>query len=88
MQHLGEVVAGMNADRVKNLFLLVVLAGWAATVGTTIAKGGIPDAPLLGVPGAVWLLLHPPRIGGRDEPTPQPAVDPPPAPAAGTGGTP
>ncbi len=77
----------MHADRVKNLFLFVVLLGWGATVGTTIAQGQIPDAPLLGIPGAVWLALHPPRIGGRDEPaTPTAVVDPPPpAPAGGTG---
>ncbi len=82
----------MHGDRVKNLFLFVVLLGWGATVGTTIAKGGIPDAPLLGIPGMLWLALHPPRIGrgGNEEPaTPAPpVVDPPPpaAPAGGTGG--
>ncbi len=79
----------MTSDRVRNLFLFVVLLGWGATVGTTIVQGKIPDAPLLGIPGAVWLALHPPRIGGRDEPaTPPPVTEPPPAPAAGTGGTP
>ncbi len=82
----------MTSDRVKNLFLLVVLLGWGATVGTTIAQGKIPDAPLLGIPGAVWLALHPPRIGGRDEPgttpTPDPPATPPAAPAGGTGGAP
>lgn len=81
----------MSADRVKNLFLLVVLLGWSATIGTTIVQGKIPDAPLLGIPGAVWLALHPPRLGRSGEP--EPAVDPPPttppppaAPAGGTGG--
>ncbi len=82
----------MQADRVKNLFLFVVLLGWGATVGTTIAQGQIPDAPLLGIPGAVWLALHPPRIGrGGEEPAPAATPDPPPqppAPAGGTGGTP
>ncbi len=72
----------MTSDRVRNLVILVVLIGWAATVGATLLKGQLPDAPLLGIPGAVWLALHPPRIG-RGE---QPAEDPPPAPT-GQGST-
>lgn len=82
----------MTSDRLKNLFLIVVLIGWVATVGTTIIRGKIPDAPLLGIPGAVWLALHPPRIGRGGDPEPAapaapPPSDPPAAPAAGTGGT-
>ncbi len=79
----------MTSDRVKNLFLIVVLVGWVATVGTTIAQGKIPDAPLLGIPGAVWLALHPPRIGRAGEPEPEtdaPPSSPPAAPAGGAGG--
>lgn len=77
----------MTSDRVKNLFLIIVLLGWVATIGTTIAKGQIPDAPLLGIPGAVWLALHPPRIGrGGGEEAAQ-SDPPPPAPAGGTGGS-
>ncbi len=76
----------MTSDRVRNLVIIVVLIGWCATVGTTIAKGQIPDAPLLGIPGAVWLALHPPRIGRGSEQAAEP--DPPPAPAGGQGGTP
>lgn len=80
----------MQADRVKNLFLFIVLLGWGATVSTTIAQGKIPDAPLLGIPGMLWLALNPPRIGrGTDEPATPPPVDPPPpAPAGGTGAAP
>ncbi len=76
----------MTSERIRNLVIIVVLIGWVATVGTTIAKGQIPDAPLLGIPGAVWLALHPPRIGRGNEPAVE--TDPPPAPATGQGGTP
>lgn len=75
----------MTSDRVRNLVIIVVLIGWCATVGTTIAQGKIPDAPLLGIPGAVWLALHPPRIGRGGEPAAEP--DPPPATATGQGGS-
>lgn len=75
----------MTSDRIRNLVIILVLIGWVATVGTTIIKGQIPDAPLLGIPGAVWLALHPPRIGRGGEP--QAAAEPGPPPAGG-GGTP
>jgi hypothetical protein len=79
----------MHSDRVKNLFLFAVLLGWGVTVGATVIQGKIPDAPLLGIPGAVWLALHPPRIGRGGAEEPGSGADPPPpaAPAQEGGGT-
>lgn len=50
----------------KNLFIIVVLGGWAATVGKTLWSGGLPDATTLGIPAAVLLALAPPVTIGRN----------------------
>lgn len=44
---------------IRNLVMLTTLAGWVAVVAGYLAKGQLPDAPLLGVPGAVYLALSP-----------------------------
>lgn len=68
----------MTSERIRNAVILVVLAVWVAVVAATLLKGQLPDAPLLGVPGAIWLALHPPKIGrGSGEPTPPVSTDPP-----------
>lgn len=76
----------MTIDRVRTIVLLVVLTVWVVVIGATLVKGALPDVPLLGIPGGVYLALYPPTFGfgrGGDPP----AVDPPPAqaPAGGTG---
>lgn len=59
----------MTADRIRNAVILVVLGVWVVVVGFYLYRNQLPDAPLLGIPGAVWLALHPPRIGrGAAEP--------------------
>lgn len=45
----------------KNTVMLVALAGWTAAVTASLLKGSLPDPVLLGVPGGLWLALHPPR---------------------------
>jgi hypothetical protein len=81
----------VTSERIRNAVILVVLVVWVAVVGATLLQGKLPDAPLLGVPGAIWLALHPPKIGRSEEPaapvTPPPA-NPPAAPASGEGGSP
>ncbi len=74
----------MTSERIRNAVILVVLVVWVAVVGATLLKGQLPDAPLLGIPGAIWLALHPPKIGRSEEPaaTP-PATTPPTPPPAG-----
>ncbi len=80
----------MTSERIRNAVILVVLFVWVAVVAATRVKGQLPDAPLLGVPGAIWLALHPPKIGrGSEEPVPNPPVSTdPPKPAEGGGTTP
>lgn len=80
----------MTSERVRNAVILVVLAVWVTVVAATLLKGQLPDAPLLGIPGAIWLALHPPRIGRGEEPAASPpavSADPPkpqtPAPEGG-----
>jgi hypothetical protein len=78
----------VTSERIRNAVILVVLVVWVAVVAATLLKGQLPDAPLLGIPGAIWLALHPPRIGRGEEPAPPPAaVEPPPKPAPEGGGT-
>lgn len=69
----------MTSDRVRNGVILTVLVVWVVVVGATLVQGKLPDAPLLGIPGAVYLALHPPRIGSQ-----QAEPEPPAAPAAPT----
>lgn len=45
----------------KSATMIVALAGWAAVVAAYLLKGELPDPILLGVPGGLWLALHPPR---------------------------
>lgn len=80
----------MTSDRVRNAVILVVLVVWVTVVGATLLKGQLPDAPILGIPGAIWLALHPPRIGRGDDPGPPATTTEPPTPASpapGGGGT-
>lgn len=70
------------SERIRNAVILVVLVVWVAVVAATLIKGQLPDAPLLGVPGAIWLALHPPKIG-RGEEVARPPAEPPPPPAVG-----
>lgn len=58
----------------KTLTLIIVLTAYVATVVTTIARGELPDATLLGVPIAAIVALAPPVTIGRNR--------------AGTDGTP
>ncbi len=69
----------MTADRVRTIVLLVVLTVWVVVVGATLWQGKLPDVPLLGIPGGVYLALSPPTFGfgQRAEPAP-----PDPAPGA------
>lgn len=55
------------APWLKNLVMLVALGGWAATIAAYLVQGELPDAPLLGVPGAVYLAMSPnlPTIGRK-----------------------
>lgn len=46
---------------VRNLVLLTAIGGWLAVVAGYLVQGQLPDAPLLGVPGAVYLAMSPPR---------------------------
>lgn len=50
--------AGM-APWIRNAVMLVTLTGWAVVIVAYIAQGELPDAPLLGVPGAVYFALSP-----------------------------
>jgi hypothetical protein len=67
-----------TSERIRNAVILVVLTVWVVVIAATLIQGKLPDAPLLGIPGAIWLALHPPKLG-REEPTP-PASPPTPAP--------
>lgn len=53
------------APWLRNLVMLVALAGWAAVVAGYLIQGQLPDAPLLGVPGAVYLALSPSLLRRR-----------------------
>ncbi len=76
----------MTSDRVRNGVIIVVLTVWVVVVGAHLTQGKLPDAPLLGIPGAVWLALHPPRIGRGDEPAATPTTPPTPATPTEPGG--
>lgn len=47
------------APWVRNLVTIVALFGWVATIVGYLLQGKLPDAPLLGVPGVVWLAMSP-----------------------------
>ncbi len=50
----------------KNLVLIVGLSGWLAVVIAPLLKDQIPDAPMMGIPAALWIALAPPfKIGRR-----------------------
>lgn len=53
---------GPSPGWLKNLVMLVALAGWAAAVIATLAAGALPDPVLLGVPGGLYVALYPPRV--------------------------
>ncbi len=53
------------APWVRNLTMLCALAGWAAVIAGYLVKGQLPDAPLLGVPGAVYLAMSPQLLRRR-----------------------
>jgi hypothetical protein len=53
------------APWVRNLVMLTALAGWAAVVAGYLVQGQLPDAPLLGVPGAVYLAMSPQLLRRR-----------------------
>lgn len=52
---------------VRNLIIITFMIGWAATITAYLLQGKLPDAPLLGVPGAVYLAMSPslPAISRR-----------------------
>ncbi|MEU7609561.1 hypothetical protein [Micromonospora sp. NPDC049204] len=50
---------------VRNLAMLVGLGGWSAVVIAYLFQGKLPDAILMGVPGALVLALAPPISIGR-----------------------
>lgn len=52
---------------VRNLVILIAMGGWAATIAGYLLQGKLPDAAILGVPGAVYLAMSPnlPSIGRR-----------------------
>lgn len=53
---------------VRNTVMLAVTGVWAVVVLTNLTRGQLPDAITWGVPGAVYALLAPTRIGRRSEP--------------------
>lgn len=48
---------------VRNLVMIVTLTVWAVVVLAYVAQGKLPDAPILGVPGAVYLAVSPAPLG-------------------------
>lgn len=64
---------------VRNLVMVVTLVMWTVVVGAYLIQGKLPDAPLLGVPGAVYFALSPTLLR-RQSSGEQPVVD---APASG-----
>lgn len=50
---------------IKNLVMLVTLVVWVAVIVAYLAQGQLPDAVLLGVPGAIYLALSPTLPGRR-----------------------
>jgi hypothetical protein len=80
----------VTSDRIRNSVVVVVLAVWVVVVVATLLQGKIPDAPLLGIPGAVYLALHPPGFTRPERQPSDPASPPvqtPPAPTTDQGGT-
>ncbi|MER7280429.1 hypothetical protein ABT369_38930 [Dactylosporangium sp. NPDC000244] len=57
------------APWLRNLVMITTLTGWAAVVAGYLAQGKLPDAPLLGIPGAVYLAMSPPTIRRRGKRT-------------------
>lgn len=53
---------------VRNAVMLVTLGVWAIVMGAYLYRGQLPDAPLLGVPGAVYLALSPSLLSRRSRP--------------------
>lgn len=52
----------LASDWLRTLVMLAGLAGWSAAVVATIAAGQLPDPLLLGVPGGLYVALHPPAM--------------------------
>jgi len=55
---------------VRDAVMITVICVWVVVVLVSLIRGIVPDAITWGVPGAVWLALHP---------TPRRAPDPPPS---------
>lgn len=49
--------------------MLTVLGVWVVVMAAYLVRGQLPDAPLLGVPGAVYLALSPSLFGRRQAAT-------------------
>jgi hypothetical protein len=47
--------------RLRILVMMVVLFGWLAVVTVSLIQHAIPDYKLLGIPGALVLVLWPPK---------------------------
>ncbi len=82
-QRLSAMLAALRGgdvtvDRMRTIVLLVVLMVWVVVVGATLVQGKLPDVPLLGIPGGVYLALYPPTFGfgNRAEPPADPPVEP------------
>jgi hypothetical protein len=43
------------------LVMMAVLAGWLAVVVVSLFQGDLPDYKLLGIPGALVLVIWPPK---------------------------
>lgn len=72
-------------DWIRNLTMLAVLAVWSVAIGVYLWRGQLPDAALLGLPGAVYLLLNPPALGRRGGGAGQEQATTSPAPPAAEG---
>jgi hypothetical protein len=47
--------------RLRILVMMVVLVAWLAVVTVSLFVGELPDYKLLGIPGALVLVLWPPK---------------------------
>jgi hypothetical protein len=45
----------------RNAVMILVMVIWSIVVLAYLHAGQLPEAPLLGVPGAIYLALSPPR---------------------------
>lgn len=49
------------------LVMMVVLGVWLAVAAASLISGELPDYKVLGIPGALVLVLWPPKRGKRKD---------------------